>query len=552
MEKSVGVYAVKAMNRFQSATFIIALVICVANTPASIAHQGNFAATGIGGRSSVFDEAFVAVADDASALYWNPAGISNLRNRYNLIFSHTSPFSNLFGFWGIQHNFQSFVFSNKSLGVGASLDLLRTNKIIESNEFGDIISQNLGYSEYKASASVGKKLNRMIAVGATLNYYKVQNIDHFGVDMGILMIDRNFFRVGAAVRNISTLDDMPFWYSVGFALQPLKVLRFANAYSISEKVHKLASAVEFYRDWDKISLKLYSGLEYYPNASDNFVWKIGSTINLGNPFSLSNLGLNYSFERHRFLQYSHRVTLDFGYGRYEKTVSISSLKVKKLEKGVEKEVEKYQSTDKIIVLIDIPEDIQPEDLNREPVVLEIIAPDNYRLFNQQIKQAGHPIRYSFTPTQDWLSKRGFLKEGKHIVNIYLMGKLGKNTEFNLGYNSQAQVLVDKADDQISARNLKKAEQFLIEAVKVDPSYPVLYYVAGLVSEFSGDLVGAKFCYEKAAKLNNYDILKYKGKEINFRDIVNLLDRLIKKSSEAQKDRHPGIYEKLKESSGQGR
>ena len=540
------------MNRCQSVMFVIAFVICTTNPPASMATQGNFAATGIGGRSSVFGEAFVAVADDASALYWNPAGISRLRNRYNSIFSHTSPFSNLFGFWGIQHNYQSFVFSNKSFGVGASLDMLRTGKIIESDEFGEIISTNLGYSEYKTSISLGKELRRIVSVGATLNYYKIRDIDDVGLDMGILIPNnRNSFRVGAVVRNISTLNDMPCRYSLGFALQPSKALRFANAYSISEKVHKLTSAVEFYWDWDKIALKLYSGLEYYPYTSDNFVWKLGGTINLGNPLSLSNLGLNYSFERHRFLQYSHRVTLDFGYGRYETAVSISSLKVKKVEKGIDTEVEKYQSTDKISVLVDIPEDIQPEDLKREPVVLEIIAPDSYRLFYQQIEQAGHPLRYNFTPTQDWLPKRGFLKEGKYAVNVHLIGKLKKITRFNLVYNSQVQILVDKAYNEIVARNLGKAEQSLVDAVKLDPSYPTTYYVAGLASEFSGDFVGAKLCYGEAAKLNNYDSLVYK-KEVPFREIVNLLDSLIKKLPEAQENRQPGIYEELKEASGQDR
>ena len=537
------------MNRL--VTITAALVICAANPLISMATQGNFAMTGIGGRSSVFDEAFVAVADAPSALHWNPAGISRLNNRYNLILSHNSPFSNLFGFWGVQHSFQSFVFSNKSLGVGASLDTLRTDKIIESDDFGVIISENLQYSEYKTSVSLGKELRRIVSVGATLNYYKVQDISDFGLDMGILIpINRNsFYRIGAVVRNISTLDYMPCRYSVGFALQPLKALRFANVYSISENVHKIASAVEFSWDWDNTALKLYSGLEYYPNTSDNFVWKLGGTINLGNPLSLKNLGFNYSFEQHRFLQYSHRVTLDFGYDRYETTVLISSLKIKKLEKGIEKETEKYQSTDEIIVLVDIPEDIQPEDLNREPVFWEILAPDNYRLDYQRIEQSGH-LRYNFTPTRDWLPKRGFLKEGEYTVNVYPMGESEKPPKFHLIYNRQAKSLVDEAYNEIVARNMEKAERLLVDAVKLDPSYPTTYYVAGLLAEFSRDFRDTKLCYEEAAKLNNYEILKYKGKEINIRQVAN--SDYLKRRSEAQKDRQPGIYEKLKEASGQGR
>ncbi|MGE5411889.1 MAG: hypothetical protein ACM3MI_13085, partial [Clostridiales bacterium] len=35
-----------------------------------------FLKIGIGGRASSMGDAFVAVANDASALYWNPAGLS--------------------------------------------------------------------------------------------------------------------------------------------------------------------------------------------------------------------------------------------------------------------------------------------------------------------------------------------------------------------------------------------------------------------------------------------------------------------------------------------
>jgi len=535
------------MNRFQSVTFIIALVICATNPPASMANQGNFAATGIGGRSSVFDEAFVAVADDPGVLYWNPAGISKLRNRYNLIFSHTRPFSNVFDSWAIQQNFQSFVFSNKSWGVGASLDMLRTDKIVESDEFGGIISTDFKYSEYKASASVGKELWRRVSVGATFNYYEIQDINDVGLDIGVLIPNnRNFFRIGAVVRNISTLDEMPSRYSVGFALQLAKVFQWAGAYSTSDKVSKFASAVELYWDWNKIALKLYSGLEYYSYTSDNFVWKFGGTINLGNPLlPSSNLGLNYSFEKHRFLQYSHRVTLSFGYQTNVLGLSIGFAEIKKLEKGVKKKAKgAYQSTDKIIVLVDIPGGIQADDLKREPVVLKITDPDGYPLFKQRIKEPAHPLQYDFIPTRDWLPNRGFLKTGPYTVNI--------DTEewnylnyFYLDYNKDVQTLVDKAYDGVVDRNLEKAEQFLVNAVELDPSYPTTYYVAGLAAEFSGDFVGAKLCYDKAAKLNNYDKLEYKDVEINLQEIVNLLDSLIKKFPEAQESCQSGIYEKLK-------
>ena len=48
-----------------------------------------FLKIGVGARSIGMGESFVAVADDAEALYWNPAGLT-LTNQTTAFFSHTS------------------------------------------------------------------------------------------------------------------------------------------------------------------------------------------------------------------------------------------------------------------------------------------------------------------------------------------------------------------------------------------------------------------------------------------------------------------------------
>src|ERR1035437_878741 len=46
-----------------------------------------FLKIGVGGRASALGEAFVAVANDASALYWNPAGLVQFKDD-QVMFSH--------------------------------------------------------------------------------------------------------------------------------------------------------------------------------------------------------------------------------------------------------------------------------------------------------------------------------------------------------------------------------------------------------------------------------------------------------------------------------
>ena len=53
--------------------------------------------------------AFTAVADDASTVYWNPAGMSGFKKR-ELLLMHSEQFGNL-----VNHNFVSFVSPTKSL-----------------------------------------------------------------------------------------------------------------------------------------------------------------------------------------------------------------------------------------------------------------------------------------------------------------------------------------------------------------------------------------------------------------------------------------------------
>jgi len=50
--------------------------------------MGQFLKIGVGGRAASMGEAFVAVANDASALYWNPAGITQLEKKASHFLTH--------------------------------------------------------------------------------------------------------------------------------------------------------------------------------------------------------------------------------------------------------------------------------------------------------------------------------------------------------------------------------------------------------------------------------------------------------------------------------
>jgi len=74
-------------------------------------YAGEFLKLGVGARALGMGEAFVAVADDASAPYWNPAGLIHLRER-QVLFMHAEQFGDI-----INHDFVSFAMPLEGQGV---------------------------------------------------------------------------------------------------------------------------------------------------------------------------------------------------------------------------------------------------------------------------------------------------------------------------------------------------------------------------------------------------------------------------------------------------
>jgi len=67
-----------------------------------------FLSIGIGPRANAMGGAFTSVANDASAIYWNPAGISNI-NDFQAIFTYTKMFADInVDFFGVVLPFGSY------------------------------------------------------------------------------------------------------------------------------------------------------------------------------------------------------------------------------------------------------------------------------------------------------------------------------------------------------------------------------------------------------------------------------------------------------------
>ncbi|MEW6681243.1 MAG: PorV/PorQ family protein, partial [bacterium] len=160
---------------------------------------------GSGARANALGEAFVGLADDLNALYWNPAGLSQLNDR-EASFMFLKPFDEV-----------------KGLGYGYLSGVFPTNKAI----FATSISYfDYGKEDkYDASAKPegtwdacdlnlsfglgGKMPDENIALGLSLKaiYGEIGNSDAYGFccDAGMLYKPKiKGMKIGAVIKNIGT------------------------------------------------------------------------------------------------------------------------------------------------------------------------------------------------------------------------------------------------------------------------------------------------------------------------------------------------------------
>ncbi len=126
-----------------------------------------FLKIGVGARSGAMGESFVAVANDASALYWNPAGLTQFDGN-ELLFSHTA--------WlvDVKHDFLGVVYHlSPDAAVGISLTALHTDDMPVTTEV-----QPLGngtyfhFSDVAVGLSYSRKLTSQFSFGGTVRFYE--------------------------------------------------------------------------------------------------------------------------------------------------------------------------------------------------------------------------------------------------------------------------------------------------------------------------------------------------------------------------------------------
>jgi len=150
--------------------------------------SGSFLRIGVGARAVGMGETFVAVANDPSAIYWNPAGLASLQ-RDEVSESH--------GDWpaDIHYDHLTMVIPSRRLGgsVGLQLGLLgtRIQETTELNPFGT--GREFSYSDLVAGVAFARRWTDKLLVGAGAKFIR----EDLGSQVGGTVTNAVLYDVGS-------------------------------------------------------------------------------------------------------------------------------------------------------------------------------------------------------------------------------------------------------------------------------------------------------------------------------------------------------------------
>lgn len=353
-----------AMDRLpiagSGARVLITVLLLVATTYAAFSKVGttgaNFLKIGYG-RAAGMGDAFCAVADDAGACFFNPAGLAQVRRTVQL--NHADWFAD------INHdnvavvlpvtNFGTIAFNVTALTMGAmQITTLDNPSTLQREDEGEGLA-TFTASDFAVGASYARIITDKLSFGFTARAVSQTVMDMaasaVGVDIG-LHYNTGFrsLRIGAAVTNFGTqlafagrqLDYSFFWPDSGpasiqgsYKTTPAGLptsFRFGVAYDlVSTDADRLTTAIDLVHPSD-INETVHFGLEYNRSQfvsarfgyilntdtdyQENIGWLTGLSAGAGINADTRRgvkLGLDYGFRFYEKLSPVHRLMLTVGF-----------------------------------------------------------------------------------------------------------------------------------------------------------------------------------------------------------------------------------------------
>ncbi|MBK9099760.1 MAG: PorV/PorQ family protein [bacterium] len=288
-----------------------------------------FLKIGVGGRAAALGESFIAISDDASALYWNPAGLAQF-NKNQLIISHN--------IWvaDINHDFIGVVYHlDGDNSFGASLTAVTMDDMPVTTEFAPFgTGEYFGYSDIAVSLSYARKMTEQFSFGGTVKYVE-ETLDKLKM-RGVMIDLGTYYRTGlGSTRFAVTVSNFgaelapdgevilignrtnsewqsfapPTIFRVGFAFEPYESDEHRVTTSIqlnhpNDNSENVVTGAEY--AWQKM-LFLRAGYKFNVDEQ-NYSFGLGLNV----PISIAEFTLDYAFTNFQRLGSAHRFSIMLG------------------------------------------------------------------------------------------------------------------------------------------------------------------------------------------------------------------------------------------------
>ncbi len=289
-----------------------------------------FLKIGVGGRASALGDAFVAVANDASALYWNPAGLVQFSDD-QILFSHNK--------WvvDINHDFLGAVYHlDQTNAFGVALTSLSMKDMPVTTEFAPFgTGEYFGVSDIAIAVTYSRKMTDQFSFGGTVRYIE-ETLDK--LKMRGVMIDLGTYywtglgssRFAVSVSNFGnqlapdgdvvligkrTVSDWqafspPTIFRIGFAFEPFQTDNQKLTASIqlnhpNDNSENVVTGAEY--NWRDI-IYLRGGYKFNVDEQN---YSFGAGVNV--PISFAEFTLDYAYSNFTRLGSAHRFSIILGF-----------------------------------------------------------------------------------------------------------------------------------------------------------------------------------------------------------------------------------------------
>jgi len=280
---------------------------------------------GAGARSLAMGGAYVALADDASAPYWNPAALMQIEEHQFL--SMYAPF-----FEQTSYNFLSYVHPLRKLGsIGISDVLLHSGGYEEVDKELGPIGTNKSIFKNAIIISYANRIHRKISLGASLKLIHERVMKYSGnsqgIDLGILYEPLDELDIGLTLQNVIqpevTLRDEPDVYELNLK-GGLAMNAFSRRLTLTADINKLVDEKAYFCagmeicPWEKPASSLRRvDLRVGFNNLQSFTCGLGLKIKF--------LSVDYAFNSND-LGNLHKFAVTFGWGNIYKASANPILK----------------------------------------------------------------------------------------------------------------------------------------------------------------------------------------------------------------------------------